>query len=339
MISNVLVHRLREIINSPKLDKFKSDKFEELLPIYQNLELENWNAKNDRGYMGNMGMYQDRTGTLPHYLKMREIEPLPPVEASFQKSFETICLETAQEIVKKANGRKINISWSGGLDSTTAFFSLREFAEPNQLKIFCNYNSIVESGSLFDEYINGQVEYSLTTSLTHPEFGDGLIVTGYLGDQLFGRYQVLAPEEFNMPWRDYLRPDQVEFMEGLMANFPGDPIVTVPDYLSFNEINGKWMMGKTNRMRNMEKSIADRIVNFYETIDFQKWSLGRYEEKLLNDDPKTYKYPMRVLLKKLMKSTAYADNKIVQTSHYHILQHDWVMLLEDGTNLYVKDFV
>lgn len=339
MISNVLVHRLKEIINSPKLDPFKSEHFDKWLPVYQKLDLEMWNVLDAKAAQGNMGMWQDRTGTIPHYLKMVTPEPLPTVDSHFNKSFKTICLETAEAIVRRANGQRINISWSGGLDSTGALFALREVAEPGQLKVFGNYNSIVESGSLFDEYIKGGgIDYEIGTPIVHPEFGDGLIVTGYLGDQLYGRYQTLAPEQFNMPWKDFIRPEQVEFIEQILPNWPGPELKTVPDFLNFIELNCKWQMGKTNRMRNMPKEIADRIINFYEPVDFQKWSLGNYEPKWLNSNMTTYKYSTKLMLRDLMKSETYAMNKGVQTSHYHILQHDWVMLLEDGTNLYTRDF-
>jgi hypothetical protein len=97
-------------------------------------------------------------------------------------------------------------------------------------------------------------------------------------------------------------------------------------------------MGKTKRMRNMPKTLADRMINYYETVDFQKWSIGRYEQKYISSDKATHKWAIKLLLQKLMKSDDYPMNKIVQTSHYHILEHEWVMMLEDGTNLYVQDF-
>ena len=339
MILNVLVYRLKEIINSPKLDPFKSEYFDEWLPIYQNLDLEQWNTLSSNMAQGCMGMWQDRTNTIPHYLKMSPNEPLPEVNSSFNKSFKDICLETAADIVKRANGQKINIAWSGGLDSTAVLFALLEFADPKQLKVFGNYNSIIESGSLFDTYIRGQgIDYELNTPVMHPTFGEGLIVTGYLGDQLYGRYQTLKPHEFNMPWKDFITPAQVELVERILPNWPGQELRTVPDFLNFIELNCKWMMGKTNRMRNMPKEIVDRMINFYEPVDFQKWSLGNYEPKWLNEDLNTYKYSTRLFLRDLMKADNYAMNKVVQTSNYHILQHEWVMLLEDGTNLHTKDF-
>jgi len=338
MITNFLVYRLKEVIDSPKMDPFKSEHFDKWLPVYQKLELEQWGNLKSKMSQGCMGMWHDRTGTIPHYLKLTANEPLPEVD-DFSKSFKDICLETAEAIVKRANGSRISVSWSGGLDSTATLFALMEVADTKQLKVFGNYNSIVESGSLFDIYIKGRgIDYSITTPLMHPTFDEGLIVTGYLGDQLYGRYQTLDPAHFKAPWRDFITPAQVEIVEQILPNWPGQELRTVPDFLNFIELNCKWQMGKTNRMRNMPKDIADRMINFYEPADFQRWSLGNYEPKWMNEDLTTYKYSTRIFLRDFMKSSDYAMNKIVQTSHYHILEHEWVMMLEDGTNLYLKDF-
>lgn len=282
-------------------------------------------------------MFQDRTRTLPHYLKMAEYEPLPEYDSSFNKPFSQICIETAERLV--STGKKINISWSGGLDSTTALFSLMQVAHPKQLKVFCNFSSIVESGNMLEKHILPRgIDCDISLPLLTPMFEEGIIVSGYLGDQLFGRYFTLKPEEFNMAWEDYLDKDQVEVVGSIIDNFPGEPIETVPEYLSFIEMNCKWQMGKTQRQRALLPEVANRFIAFYDNVDFQKWSIGRYEEKYLSPDPKTFKWAEKKFLKECGLDF-YAANKVVQTSHYHIVDHEWVMDLTDGTSLYLRDFL
>jgi hypothetical protein len=337
MIRNCSIHRLRtdKVIDSPKLDLFKSDQFDKLLPLYQKLILEQWDELDSIIHQGNMDMFQDRTGTIPHYLKMAEYEPLPEYDSSFKKSFKQICQETAQKLV--STGKKINVSWSGGIDSTTALFALMEIADPKQLKVFCNYSSIIESGNMLEKHIVPRgIEAHLSVPLVTPLFDDGLVVSGYLGDQLYGRYFTLKPEQFNMAWEDYVKPIQVEIIGSMLDRWPGEPVRTVPEYLSFIELNTKWMMGKTNRQRALPG--AERFVAFYDNVDFQKWSIGRYEEKFLSPDPKTFKWASKKFLKDCGLEF-YAANKVVQTSHYHIVDHEWVMDLTDGKSLYRKDFL
>jgi hypothetical protein len=340
MIVNFMVQRLQDVIDYPKFDRFKAENFDEIFSQYMELGLENWNNTDGVFINGNMSGFQDRTRTLPHYLKMSGWEPLPEKDTSFDKTFKQITLETAKAIVDRANGQQIAISWSGGLDSTTVLFALLQYADPKQLIVVCNYYSIVESGSVFDRFIRGRgIRYSLNMSVSNPEFADGIIVTGYLGDQLFGKLQSLTPEQFKMNWRVGMSNKQVECMERILENYPATHRVhNRKQFSRFIELNCKWQMGKTNRMRDIKPEIASRMINFYETVDYQKWSLGSYEEWHIDSDPKSYKLPLRKFLTEMMETDYYSSNKVVQTSHFSILNPDWLMLLEDGTNLYIKDF-
>jgi hypothetical protein len=343
MIKSVLIHRLRQgVINSPKLDAFKTEHFDKMLPFYQKNRLERWFEYEDpNGMFGrisqaNMDTFRDRTGVFPHYLKLVPYEPLPEYSSVFNKSFKQIVFDRAKELV--ATGKKLNVAWSGGLDSTTMLMALLEIADPKQIKVFCSYTSIVESGSLFDTHIRPRgVEYDISVSLVNPTYDDGLILCGYPCDQLFGRYANLQPNEFTMNWRDWVLVNQVPIVEQMLEKFPGEPIVTVPEYLSFIELNIKWEKTKYSRARTLPKHIADRVVNFYENVDFQKWSIGRYEDKFYGTDPKGNKYPLKLILKDFGLEK-FAMNKVVQASHYNIIDPDWVMDLQDGRNLYLKDF-
>ena len=186
MIVNCNIHRLVEdiVINSPKLDPYKSENFDTLLPIYQKLHLERWDETDNRIWQNTMGLFQDRTLTLPHYLKMAPYEPLPDYDPAFNKSFKQICLETAQTLVD--TGKKLNICWSGGIDSTTVLFALMEVADPKQLKVFCNYSSIVESGNMLEKHIIPRgVEYNISTPVGDPLFDDGLIINDWWSSEIF----------------------------------------------------------------------------------------------------------------------------------------------------------
>jgi hypothetical protein len=340
MIRNCIIHRLSEqkIIDSPKLDPYKSEHFDRVLPIYQKMNLEQWNVNGSvKLHQGNMDMFQDRTGTLPHYLKVAAPEPLPEYDSSFDKSFRQICLEAAQALVD--TGKQINISWSGGLDSTTALFALMEVADPKQLKVFGNFASIVESGNMLEKHIIPRgVGCHISLPLMTPLFDEGLIVSGFPGDQLFGRYSTLQLNDYTMAWQDWIPRNQVDLMSSMIEKFPGPPIKTVPEFLSFLELNGKWQMAKSQRQRALPTAVANRFVAFYDTVDFQRWAIGRYEEKYLSSDPRTHKWAEKKFLKDCGLDF-YAENKVVQTSHYHIVDHQWVMDLTDGTKLYMKDFI
>ena len=63
----------------------------------------------------------DRTGKLNHF--QTQYTPIPTIN-QFNKSFSEICLETANEFWNKND--LIEISWSGGIDSTAAALALLE---------------------------------------------------------------------------------------------------------------------------------------------------------------------------------------------------------------------
>jgi hypothetical protein len=343
MILNASFHRIKEVIHRPSMAPYRADNFDEIFPIYYKSNIEPWHGNHSKWPFGNpLGLVQDRTRTLPHYLKMGGWEPLPVYDSSYQRSFKELVFERAHEIIKIANGQRINISWSGGLDSTTLLFALMEIADLKQLKVFCNYNSIVESSVIYDRYLKGKVEVDLGLPVVSPKFGEGLILTGYHGDSLFPNYSLDTfdgvPELFTTHWKDWLTKEQVDVVEPILENYPNKEIVQmVPEYLSFVEINFKWQWSKTHKKRNIPIEVASRVHNFYETVDFQKWAIGNYEPKYRDHDKTTYKWTMRQLLKELMGASFYTDHKRICTSHYDIISNTWVMLLEDGTNIYMKD--
>ena len=343
MILNASFHRIKEVIHRPAMAPYKADNFDDIFPIYQTLNLEPWTAIDKRWPFGNpLGLAQDRTRTLPHYLKMGGWEPLPEYDSSFKKTFKELMYERAHEIIEIANGQRINISWSGGLDSTALLFVLMEVADLKQLKVFCNYNSIVESSVIYDRYLKNRVEVDISLPVVSPKFAEGMILTGYHGDSLFPNYSPEVPEgipeTMTTHWKDWLTKEQVKIIEPILDNYPNkESIQLVPEYLSFVEINFKWQWSKTHKKRNQPKEVADRVYNFYETIDFQKWAIGNYEPKYVSHEKTTYKWALRQLLKELMKANFYTDHKRICTSHYDIIDNNWVMLLEDGTNIYMKD--
>jgi hypothetical protein len=338
MISAFDIYALKSVINSPRLEPYKAENFNELFPTYRDNELEEWKEfDGSRVALGNTGQAHDRTGTLPHYLKLVDYEPLPIIPKDFSKSFKEICFERAKEIIRIADGQRINISWSGGLDSTTLLFCFLEIGDPKQFKVFCNYNSIVESGVLFDKYIKNKLEYDLNPPVVSPQFGEGVIVTGYHGDALFPHYNnLLFNNCFYGPWEDWISNEQHKIIDPILENYPVK-ITTIQEFQSFLEINFKWQWSKTFKKRNIVKSVADRILNFYDSVDFQIWAMANYEPKYIDERRNTWKWPERELLRELIGKCFYTENKLIQRSHYNVTDPNWVMLLEDGTNLYRKD--
>ena len=146
----------------------------------------------------------DRTGKLNPFNV--SYEPIPTVDATFNKSFGQICLETAESYWKHNN--KLSILWSGGIDSTAAALSLIE-TKPDDciLNIICTQESIAEYPAFY------QTHQQLCQVKTSEQFlnldslmTDHVVITGDVGDQLMGAN--LAESLIDKHNQEYSRKDE-----------------------------------------------------------------------------------------------------------------------------------
>jgi len=330
MIFNYNTHIIQHYINSPKLKKYKSEHFAEWFPIYQNMPLEgvgDYPIKDSRKtHIGSGTPFFDRTGTIPHYFKFHEGSPLPKLKP-MTSTFAEICDNRAKEILSK--GERINLLWSGGLDSTNAFFCFDKYKPKDQLKIYLTYNSIVESGGLFDKHIKGKYEYQLDTPAPMQDrtFDDNLFVTGGIGGQLFGLEYKLTSENINKPYQEIVSEKEVNFLEPVFKNFPV-PVKTYSEFIWFILFNFKYVGGN----REISKgNYIKRLLAFYDTEDFQLWSMLGYEPKFINDDLSTLKWPMRNLIYENSGEKNYAYKRTKNNSNYVLRNNKWLCdIIEDG---------
>ena len=146
-------------------------------------------------------------------------------------------------------------------------------------------------------------------ALTAKTGDDFLVVTGELGDQIFGsallavftqsaepEKPVVQVETTSDFWRVAM-PHVMEelgavpygygkqwlsFVEPQVACAPF-PIKTVFDFLWWVNISCVWQADTLripNVMNNSSAALMDRVVHFYRTDDFQKWSFTNHEKKM-----------------------------------------------------------
>jgi hypothetical protein len=169
----------------------------------------------------------DRTKQIPHYLNF-DVPDLPNLPDDFNKSFETICLERATELL--STGKYINLLWSGGIDSTVALAAIHAIIQDRkQFNVTCTYNSVYESGPLFDMFIKHNYAFDikiqpLTYSQIEPNLPFDILLNGQLGDNLCspgGMSSDMTPQikqrrykdisSMDIPWQDTFTDDFVKF--------------------------------------------------------------------------------------------------------------------------------
>ena len=127
-----------------------------------------------------------RTKYKPDFLPMQSVCPLPDFSRKFDMSFAETALSRAAEIWKFAVDGKINLLWSGGIDSTVALVALLQTVPTGQqIVVYCNLNSINENPKLYTILLKNKSVVFKNSSVM-PVGKPMTLITGELGDQIFG---------------------------------------------------------------------------------------------------------------------------------------------------------
>ena len=232
----------------------------------------------------------DRTGTLDLGLQLMPVTPIP--ELAPVGTFAQCMDERAVEII--ATGRPLNMYWSGGIDSTSALVALMKAGvTPEQLTVNYTFASLFEYERFFKDHIDGRFPTrKLNGTVMTDVTTDKLIVTGEMGDQVFGSvktlsmYQASPSEARATAWKDAVPDFSDEAMaqlEQLVAIAPWK-IEDAYDFLWWISFTCKWQhvyfrMG--NKLAAPYESYVNALTHFFCTDTFQRWSMdpaNRYEK-------------------------------------------------------------
>jgi hypothetical protein len=251
----------------------------------------------------------------------------------FSKTWDEItdarCCEIQQKILD--TNKKIVIQWSGGIDSTCILVSiLKNFnkADRNRVTVACNWGSIVENPGFYYDHIVPNfsiVDINQFTIEYRENFSRYLVVNGMPGDVILQSVAGLDlgmhledPMMLKESWR--LQPDKLisYLCQTFQCNHLGRwyyekisenilsvdiPVETYFDFLWWGGFNYHWLSqvlfewhancadGKISWQDH-----RDSFVNWYETDDYQKWSMINNKEKYgksvgdFKKSPKKYIY-------------------------------------------------
>ncbi len=292
-------------------------------------------------------MLLDRTGSgFPHFASVQCITPMPMDIAGFDKTFTDCAMARAEQLV--GSGKLVEVYWSGGIDSTAVLVALMQAEiRRDQLKVFLTWNSIFEYPYFYHKFIKdaydhaigtlGDVKYALS-------FGaDKLVVTGEHGDQLFGSVVIAryTNELLRKPYEVGIPGPVREFLAPLIAASPA-VVTTTYDWLWYCNFNLKWQGVKTRFLMRMEGPAAawpDALFHFYDTGDFQRWSLANNEPKILSHQ-NSYKWPAKQFIHTFAKDEDYLYKKGKVNSLRNVGrpgQNEWCFILADGSKVYESD--
>ncbi len=302
----------------------------------------------------------DRTKTLDAGIEFEILDRLNDFSET-EKSFSEICAERAAFITRKSleENRKIQILWSGGIDSTLAlvsiFKSLEKRKDLNRLEIILSNESIAEYPTFFRDVIEPKLNYVLFTPPIYDFLDEKkIIVTGEHGDQIFGsdkaQHFVLTNQAFR-PFEELLpiviarklgsTKSVDKLISYLMPQIEKSPvkIETLFDFLWWMNFSLKWQHVSLRMFYEeaSEKFSLDKnFLHFFSAKDFQNWSVSNHEFKI-KETWKSYKYVAKECIYDFHKDENYLLNKekeqslkdaiISRTSFFRFIKRPFKKLL------------
>jgi len=284
----------------------------------------------------------DRTGTLDLGVPALVLDPLPDGGRSLLSGpsipLDVLCRERARSLLAAARDKNcgIDVLWSGGIDSTAALLVLLEAAEAagelDRLCVLHSRRSIREYRWLFRNRLKAKAALRRFRSDLPSALDLGRItISGEMGDQLFGsalaESAVRQGQAFR-PWRqpfvamlqragtrDGAAKAVCRWLEPLIDQAPV-PIETLFDLLWWLNFTLKWQsvdLCIAVGHRAQPRTAHQRLVHFYASADFQRWSLQN-RDQAIGDDWASYKRPLKLLISDLTGDQDYLRRKTKEPS-------------------------
>lgn len=292
----------------------------------------------------------DRSGVIKFPVRTKSIFRLPEMRA-FTENYEQVCNARARELIAQAEKLDLQLYafWSGGVDSTCLLVSLLKQASPAQrqrILVLLTEESIREYPLFYEKFIRGKLRRNSAMMLPYILGSRALLVNGEHNDQLFGSDIVPAMSQLfglHVLHEPYNRALFVAFLTKLMkdANLAlfyvrlfeqlagRAPIPLKTNFERFWWINFtlKWQtvymrvlsfVAERNVKLLSKEYIENCYASFYNTENFQLWSLNNRDKRIANGW-RSYKWPAKQVIYEFTKDADYRDNKMKRGSLQYVI--------------------
>lgn len=266
--------------------------------------------------------------------------PIPRDLNNFNKSYDDLCIERALAIVEhsKQVNKPIVIFFSGGIDSTIVVISFLIALSGNTRDIFIamNNSSLAENPNFYYNHIRGRFQLMASEQALDMLNGKYIVVGGEFNDQLFGSDIVgTFRNQFGMDavFEPYAEKNIIPFllksgMQEKNAKVWFDmldqhikktnlaEIITVKDFFWWLNFSFKWqsvyyrIISRTsNRSIINQNFVNDHYFQFFDTLDFQRWSMLNQDKKI-GKTWETYKLAGKNFIFAYTQDKEYYNNKM-----------------------------
>ena len=261
-----------------------------------------------------------------YHLQCETVEEIGKWEGK-SPNWDECCFIRANELLS-LNKNKYFFSWSGGIDSSTALVSVFKHWPKDKIErieIVLTHSSIEENPTFFKNYL---IKFPLRNALANISVellrGDSILVTGEMGDQLFGSdllsfaCKTYGSEILKRPYLE-CAADIIENQYPLLSEGAGkaifehfQPIVyecpfqiqTAFDFFWWFNFSQKWQHVKYRFVElpkwPLELRMEENIFHFFDSKYFQAWSLSNHDLKI-RDTWDSYKFTAKNYLKEYTK--------------------------------------
>lgn len=274
------------------------------------------------------GFLADRFGYLNQFSKINAAaisKDKFPI-STFTKSLSEIMLERATYIYTYCKNHNCDcvVLWSGGCDSTAIVASFLSICtDLSFLTILHTASSIDENPEFYTIIKNNNIKMQQCNALAVYHIAldyavnGSIVVTGFPADQLFGsilgqKYPKDTTKEHFSIWLkdEQYHHNNLVFKESDTAiqqyeeafNYYNLPIKTIAEFLWFNNFALKWDY-VNNWIPCVTHQQSENILSFYNTYEFECWSLSNFDILHKHDqkDIKNYKIQLKDFIYSITK--------------------------------------
>jgi hypothetical protein len=295
---------------------------------------------------------------------------MPDLQANYKKSFNEITDQRCCDLIKSHSDRPWLIAWSGGIDSTVILSSvLKNLSAEQRKNITVSYNkiSVYENPRFFHDHV--RPNFKLIDSTTQ-EFGSLLdthyILDGDPADMLQGSGFALNAKSWGLNLEDSWQQSGplVDFLTTVMGkdaaiwtydhmaqnldSLRDDPLQleTYADWFWWINFNWKWTANRLHEMQRQPipnvKPYFSSAVHWYDTMDYQQWSMTQGRYSLIRDGGSlgSYKKVSKQYIYEFDQDAHYLKFKTKTDSDSRGPRHkktSWFCVLDDYSTLTLED--
>jgi hypothetical protein len=314
--------------------------------------------------------FVDRTGIIipPIQACTPDQISIPKPDFNFNKSFDECAVDRARQIYEKHKefGVPIRLSWSGGIDSSSALMSFIELLGITEarrcLEISLTAEIFLENPLLWERVVRKE-NFKVVNALQFPDQWDRsvIMVNGEGGDQVHGvdiyrgLIKLYGEGALRLEWnhanvvkfikfRDTtLNDNEAEFLANLLINQVRQSpleIVNFADFWWWINFTCKWASTFYRLLTKSSNAVTYDLVDnyffpFYNSTNFQLWSMHKREEKHKGNWA-SYKWKSKEFVARVSSSPEY-NYKHRQGSLTSVLSHtNRFEGIDDSFNFYDK---